>query len=128
MLELTPFTNEDISKSAQSLYIQNGTIPKAVEIAEKLYTATSGDFTPSEFTLGGGVIGAMYWVYIYASDCQLRARALKILRRTKTREGPWDATVILRSIDDKLLVAMETGPIVSEHIVPLQRNWCKTSV
>jgi hypothetical protein len=35
MLELTPSTNGGISKSAQSLYIQNGIIPKAVYIAEK---------------------------------------------------------------------------------------------
>lgn len=66
MLELTPFTNDGISKSAQSPYIQNGIIPKAVDIAEKkMYTSTSGDFTPSEFTLdGGGDWGNVLGIYL----------------------------------------------------------------
>ncbi|OAQ58986.1 C6 zinc finger domain-containing protein [Pochonia chlamydosporia 170] len=114
LVELLPFGIDSHLQMAQTPHIQDE-LSRGVCFAAKMYlTHDTTERSPSNFTLETGVVGLMYWSWVYSHRPETKAAALRIIQESDQREGPWDADSSLNFIsgnkEPHLLVSFWRNP------------------
>lgn len=98
LVALLPFGIDSHLQMAKMPHIQDE-LSRGVSLAAKMYlTHDSTERSPSDCALETGVVGIMYWSWVYTHRPDTKAPALRIIQESDQREGPWDADSSLNFI------------------------------
>lgn len=119
LIELVPFGLDSHLEMAHQPQFQDE-LSRGVFFAAKMQlTHDSAGKPPSDYTLEIGVVGLMYWSYVYSNRPETKAAALKILQESEQRQGPWDAERSLKFIsgeaEPNLLISFWRNPHTISH-------------
>lgn len=122
VIQLIPVAPEDHAIVTDSRYFQTEFVDKMIEYGEEMHAVhNSLGWPPPDISLETAIIGPMYWVYVYSLRPQNKQRAIKILRETRQREGPWDAKQTLAKLTADSSHHQKTG--TRKKNKPTLRKW-----
>lgn len=117
LVQVVPFSIEFHHTIAEKPDFQDE-VSRGVSFAEKMYLTHDGaGKSPSSYTLETGVIGLMYWSWVYSNRPETKAAALRVLRESGNKEGPWDASHSLRLIAGEIVPSLLVSFWRSPHTI-----------
>jgi hypothetical protein len=123
VIELMPVPPEEHTTIAHSSEFQNELLSKMITYGEEMHAVhTSLGWPPPDISLETSIVGPMYWVYVYSIHPRDKKRAMKVLRETKQREGPWDAKQTLAMLEADSMCHLDTHT-QKQHSHQTLRKW-----
>lgn len=103
ILDLLPHGANAATIARELPHVQDvlSTLANKAEELMLTHDAATGGRPPSDFTLDTGLIALMYWILKFSSRSDTKATALRILRKSKNREGPWNANLVLSGLKER---------------------------